>query len=95
MNCYFCNKIIINLHNEKYHCYNCNCTVVSGDNESVRFVYLYYKTYYLYLDLYKKYYSLNSLINNRPGFRICQFDNIPNINPRNIESKINTILAFL
>ena len=93
MNCYFCNKIILNSHIEEYHCHDCNCTVVSADNKSVRFVYLYYKTYYLYLDLYKKYYALNNC--NRQFFRICQFDNLPNINPQNIESKIKTILAFL
>lgn len=93
MNCYFCNKIIHKSFIDEYNCYNCNCTVISSDNDSVRFVYLYYKTYYLYLDFHNEYYAIH--FNNNRHFHIYRFDNLPNITPQNIESKINTILAFL
>jgi hypothetical protein len=95
MNCYFCNKIIYNAFIDEYHCYDCNCTVISGDAKSVLLIYLYYKEYYFYLDFYNDYYALYYRNNYKRSFYIYKFDNLPNITPRNIESKINTILAFL
>lgn len=94
MNCYFCDKIlpISSIHPDEYHCDNCNCTIIPYVNKSVRMIYLFYKQYYIYLDFHNRYYALY----NKDSYdRVFLFNSLPNINPKNIESKINTILAFI
>jgi hypothetical protein len=92
MNCCYCKKILLNSLINYYDCIDCNCTFIFYNNGSPRIAYLYYKIYYFYFDFNSKYYALYK----KDSFsQIYKFDNLPNITPQNIESKINTILAFL
>lgn len=92
MKCCFCKKILLSSSIDSYNCIDCNCTIISYNDKFIRIVYLYYKTYYIYFDFHTQYYALY----NKNSFdQIFKFNSDPNITPQNIESKINTILAFL
>lgn len=92
MNCYFCNlpaskKI-------DYH----KCNICNSYNyyyyHELEMVRLYHKSYLVVLNFKYKNYMLfkDSFILYKP---IYVWQSLPNITPQNVESKINTILAFL
>ena len=92
MKCCYCKKILLSSSVDAYNCNDCNCLIISYNNKSPRLVYLYYKKYYIYFDFHNKYYALYK----KDSFnQIFEFNSAPDITPQNVESKINTILAFL
>lgn len=98
MNCYFCNKVLkcfkTSSSVEKYNCFDCNSLIISYEKQFPGFIYVYlfYKTYYIYWDYNKQYCALYYKDSYQ---KIFDFKSFPYINPQNIESKINAILAFL
>jgi hypothetical protein len=78
--------------NATYHCFKCN-VVHQYDDSVLDFIEIFYKNYYIYLNLKHKYATLNK----EPFFHICDlnFETSLNINPQNIKDKINIILTYL
>lgn len=95
MNCYFCN-LPATKEMYYYKCYTCNSYNYYDSYHGLQMVRLYHKFYIVILNFKYKIYSLclfkNSLGLYKP---IYVWQSIPNITPQNIESKINTILAFM
>lgn len=93
--CYFCNENILLKDNNTYttyHCLKCNSDNIYLYDLSYKpeYVYLYYKDYFIFFSLTINYCAVYYKHN-----QIYVFESIPNITSKNIESKLNAILAFL
>ena len=90
MNCYFCNQTATKSL-DRYICNTCNADSYYFIR-NLQLARLYHKSYFINLNFAHKSYALYKFYKLDPLYK---WDYIPNITPQNIESKINTILAFL
>lgn len=94
MKCIFCNIPLKFIHLEEFHCIDCKSMHLYRFNNlnTVSFKYDKYYIYFNFIQLNCSIYLLNKMMCAKV---IYTFDYIPNITPKNIESKLNTILALL
>lgn len=92
MNCYFCN-LPATKEMDYHKCNTCNSYNYYYYYE-LEMVRLYHKSYFVSLNFkYKSYRLYKATAELYKTIYVWQ--SLPNISPQNIESKINTILAFL